>query len=339
LADEFMAKNDIPGLSIAVSFRGRPVHVEAFGYADKENSEIATVKHRFRVASIAKPITAVGLFTLIEAGRVGLQSLVFGRDGILGEDYPSPARGGVVDKLTIEHLLTHTAGRWGTAPRDPMYLNSQMSHRQLIAWVLQNAAPIDEPGTNYVYSNIGYCILGRIIEKITGIPYEHFILETIARPCGIPDIRIAGNTAIDRAAQEVRYYGQGGDDPYSINVTRMDANGGWLATASEIVKFVDNIAGFGGADGLLSRSSLDVMTLPSVANPRYAKGFDVDGKGKWWHAGSLPGTSSIMVKAPTNFCWCGLANSRSNVAGPDGNLDGLLWRMVSSVPAWRAKLS
>jgi len=73
------------------------------------------------------------------------------------------------------------------------------------------------PGTSFAYSNFGYCILGRVIEKLTGQTYEKYITENILKRCGISDMRIAGNTLTDRAINEVKYYSQTGGDPYGMN--------------------------------------------------------------------------------------------------------------------------
>jgi CubicO group peptidase (beta-lactamase class C family) len=68
LAADFMNANNVPGLSVAVAIRGKPAYVEAFGIADRETGEAVTPRHLFRIASISKPITSTGIFTLIEAG-------------------------------------------------------------------------------------------------------------------------------------------------------------------------------------------------------------------------------------------------------------------------------
>src|ERR1700753_450643 len=67
LAQAFMRAYDVPGLSIVIAVKGKPAYVEAFGVADRETGEALTPKNRFRIASITKPITATGIFTLIEA--------------------------------------------------------------------------------------------------------------------------------------------------------------------------------------------------------------------------------------------------------------------------------
>ena len=76
-----------PGLSIAIGSRGEPVYAEAFGFADKESQETLTTQHRFRIASVTKPITSVGVLLLMEAGKLSLGDHIFGQNSILGEEY------------------------------------------------------------------------------------------------------------------------------------------------------------------------------------------------------------------------------------------------------------
>jgi CubicO group peptidase (beta-lactamase class C family) len=343
LAGTFMNAYDVPGLSIAVAVKGMPAYVEAFGVADREAGEVLTPKHRFRIASISKPVTSVGIFTLIEAGKLRLGDYVFGPNSILGNDYPTPptllglmrADGdrSPNQQVTIEHLLTHTSGGWGNQFRDPMFMNKDMNHRQLITWTLERMPLTAPPGETYAYSNFGYCVLGRVIEKLTGQSYEQYIRDNILKRCGIVDMQIAGNTLKDRAADEVKYYSQIGGDPYGMNVARMDSHGGWIATASDLTAFFVHVDGFKETEQLLADDTLRIMSTPSSANGHYAKGFFLN-SGNWWHSGLLDGTTTISVRTRGNFCWSAFTNTRSRVDGMTRSLDLLVWHMVRSVAGW-----
>jgi CubicO group peptidase (beta-lactamase class C family) len=344
LAGVFMNAYDVPGLSIAVAVKGKSAYVEAFGLADREASEALTPQHRFRIASISKPITSVGIFTLIEAGKLRLGDYVFGPDSILGNDYPTPptlpslmrADGGARSpnqQVTIEHLLTHTTGGWGNQHGDPMFLNEGMNHRQLITWTLGQVPLTAPPGDVYAYSNFGYCILGRVIEKLTGQSYEQYIKENVLKRCGIADVQIAGNTLKDRAANEVKYYSQVGGDPYRMNVARMDSHGGWIATPSDLTTFFVHVDGFKDTLQLLADDTLRIMSTPSAANAHYAKGFFIH-SGNWWHSGLLDGSTTISVRTRGDFCWSAFTNTRSRADDMTRSLDLLVWHMVRSVAGW-----
>jgi CubicO group peptidase (beta-lactamase class C family) len=333
LAAAFMETYEVPGLSIAIAIKGKPAYVEAFGVADRDTGEALTPQHRFRIASVSKPITSTGIFTLIEAGKLQLDQRIFGPNSIFGDDYPWSADGSET-RITIEHLLTHTTGGWKNDARDPMFLNKELNHRELITWTLKHMPLAVPPGTSFAYSNFGYCILGRVIEKLTGQTYEQFIKENVLTRCGIIDMQIAGNTLTDRAINEVKYYSPAGGDPYGMNVARMDSHGGWIATPSEMTTFFVHINEFKDTKQLLTNDTLRTMSTPTAANPRYAKGLFVNSANNWWHGGSLPGTETLSVRTNSDFCWSAFTNTRPKFRDMTTALDLLGWHMVRSVADW-----
>jgi len=342
VAEAFMRKFDVPGLSVAISRQGALVYNEAFGLADREQHQPLSTSSLFRIASVSKPITAVGIFTLIEKGKISLQDNVFGTGGILGDDYGTQPYKPYVREVSVDHLLTHSAGGWPNDASDPMFQNPQMSHAELISWTLDNLPLQYPPGEHYAYSNFGYCVLGRIVEKVTQVPYEEYIRQEVLRPCGIEQMRIAANTLDERAPNEVIYYAQSGEDPYWMNIRRMDSNGGWLANASDLVQFAVNIGGIERQPGVLRPDSIRTMVTPGPANPpsdiKYARGWNVrdNGRGNWWHVGSLPGTTSVLVRTARGFCWSALINTRRQPADQiNMAFDQMVWEMARQVKGWR----
>ena len=338
VAESFRRRFEAPGLSIAIARKGRIVYQRAFGVTAHGSDEPLTMSHLFRIASVSKPITSAAIFTLIEKGRLHLQDTVFGASGILGKRYGSQPYGAGIEQITVDHLLTHTAGGW-EPQHDPMFMNPAMSQADLISWALDNLPPQKTPGTSFAYSNFGYCLLGRVIEKISGQAYSDFVQSAVFSPIDISDMRIAGNTRLDRAPQEVSYYGQGDgpyDDPYNINVARMDSHGGWIATPTDLVKFALRVDGFDSQKNILKAETIRQMTTATSANANYARGWAVNARGHWWHGGDLGGTTAILVRTSTRYCWAALTNTRREK--PDssaGALDDLVWEMVSKVRAWR----
>jgi hypothetical protein len=156
-------------------------------------------------------------------------------------------------------------------------------------------------------------------------------------------MKIGRNKESDSAQGEVVYYGQYDEAPYKLNITRMDSSGGWIASSTELVQFLNHVAGGPGIPALLKPDTIKIMTTPCPVYPqgdaRYARGWMVrnNGAGPWWHNGSLPGTTSLMVRTPTGFCWAALCNSRAQPSNEiDSALDQLLWNMVRTVPSWNA---
>ena len=125
-------------------------------------------------------------------------------------------------------------------------------------------------------------------------------------------MQIAANKESQRAPNEVVYYGQFSKTPTS------STSPAWTRTADgsppqlELVQFLNHVAGAPGIPALLKPATIKLMTTPAPAYPpgdaRYARGWMVrdNGAGNWWHNGSLPGTTSIMVRTPTGFCWAAL---------------------------------
>jgi CubicO group peptidase (beta-lactamase class C family) len=339
LARAFMGKYNVPAFSLAIGFGGKILHEAALGWADRESQTTVTPANRFRIASVSKPITSVAIFSLIEQGRLKLSDRVFGPGAICGTDYGGPPYHPHIDEITVEHLLTHTCGGWSNAhngPRgdDPMFINVEMNHAQLITWTLRNRPLDNPPGVHFDYSNFGYCVLGRVIEKIARQPYAAYVRDAVLKRCGIDDMAIAGNTLAQRQPGEVKYYGQG-ENPYGINITRMDSHGGWIARPADIVQFFMHVDGFAAPPNILKPPTIQAMTTPSAANAGYAKGWMVNKANNWWHNGTLPGISTIAVRTHGGFCWAAFTNTRSKSPSYGGDLDKLIWSMARQVKSWR----
>ena len=125
--------------------------------------------------------------------------------------------------------------------------------------------------------------------------------DAVLGPCGVTDMRIAENTLAEKAAAEVTYSDQCGEDPYRFNLGRMDSHGGWIATPTDLVKFAMHVDGFTTTPSILKKSTIEVMTTPSAINPQYAKGWFITPQPNWWHGGLLPGTTTIMVRTATGY--------------------------------------
>lgn len=285
---------------------------EAYGVAHLETEEKLNTGHRFRIASISKPITSTAVFLLVEQGKLKLDDLIFGEAGILKMAGP--------ERITTKHLLTHTSGAWKNDRDDPMFKRVDDDHAALIAWTLETYPPKDDPGVAYAYSNFGYCLLGRVIEKVSGQSYEEFVRENVLKPCG------AEAMTIGTGDREVGYYMERKPLTYEMNVARMDAHGGWIGTPSELVEFALRVDGVAKPPDLLNEESLKTMTARSGVNEDYACGWSVNKFGNYWHGGSLPGLSSLLVRTAGGYCWAACVNTR--MAGIGSALDKLMWKLA-----------
>ncbi len=329
-AEGFRKQHEVPGLAVAFTHAGKLVHEAAFGLADRDAGEALTPRHRFRIASVSKPITSVAIFRLIEEGKLRLDDRVLGPDGILGETYGKVDPRAHMGAITIDHLLTHTAGGWPNDSTDPMFRQGMPEHAALIETTLAYQPTRSAPGTYYAYSNFGYCLLGRVIERTTGRPYADHVKETLLAPSGIADMEIAGNTLAERQPPEVRYYAGPRENAYGMDVRRMDSHGGWIASAASLARFAAAVP------SLLKPETVSLMTTASPINPAYARGWRVNARGNAWHTGSLPGTATIMVRTTSGLTWAALCNTRSRESELARDLDRVMWTMARAVPRWRA---
>ncbi|MDP1587135.1 MAG: serine hydrolase domain-containing protein, partial [Prosthecobacter sp.] len=317
IAEGFLREHGIQGMSIAFGRDGKIEFEQGYGFADAAGKEVVTPEHRFRIASISKPITATAVLMSVEKGQLKLDDKVFGSQGILGDVYGRDLPKSVL-AITIDHLLTHLSGGWANDKNDPMFKDPAMTHYELITWTLANQKQTHQPGMHYAYSNFGYCVLGRVLEKIHQTPYETLITRQVLSRCGITSMKIAGNTLAQRQPNEVMYLTEKPDAAYGMNVTRMDSHGGWIATAGDLVRFASQLP------KLLNEESIRTMTTAGVGGS-YARGWSVNKVPNWWHGGSLPGTSTIMVHTAREMCWAGLLNGRKEGLGLA--LDKLMWQM------------
>lgn len=291
--EKVMTRYSIPGLSLAIVKNEKLVYLKAYGFADKESNQPASNDHLWRIASVSKPITAIAILSLVEEGKITLDQKVFGSNGILGNDYGTPPSGANKDLITVQHLLDHNSG-WTNVPDDPMFSNNNNSQTQLISGLLANRPLTYSPGSTYYYLNVGYCILGRVIEKVTDMPYSDYV-QSLMVPVGVTNMKIGGNTLDDRFPDEVKYY-QSEFSPYSMNVTRMDSHGGWIASAKDLARFVVHI----------DRNS----SVPDVISTNLLAQFYF-GYLNWVHYGSLPGTSAILSRLDDTFSFVILTNTRT----------------------------
>jgi CubicO group peptidase (beta-lactamase class C family) len=337
LAKTFMDKHSVPGFSVAIGKSGQLLYQGAFGWADREKHEQVTPAHLFRIASISKPITSAAIFVLVERKRLSLDDKVFGGSGVLNKDYVQPPVPAMVENITIEHLLTHTCGGWGVIIDEPVILNKSMNNAQVINWYIHNRPLENPPGQRFTYSNFGYFLLGRVIEKIGGKAYSDFVKESVLSRCGISDMMIGGSTLAQRKANEVKYYGAlPGTDPYHYNLVHQDSSGGWIGSPTDLVRFAMNVVEAESPSNILGPDTIKKMISPSSVNPRYAKGWYV-GNNNLWHGGSLTGSNTQMVRAKSGFCWAGVTNTNSiNIAREIAiDLDAVLWGMARVIKSWR----
>lgn len=373
---QILSNYNIPGATVAISKDGKIVYMRAFGYQDVARTIPTQPYTLFRIASCSKPITSIAIMKLMEQGKIHMNDLVFGTNGIFGAN-PYFAAVNITDNriynITVRNLLEHAAG-WNrdlncfpnpASPYPytfsgcdpivaPLYIAAKtdginpVTKNELIKILLQKGLDF-APGTQYNYSNIGYLILGRVIEQITGMNYEDWVQQNIFNPLGICDIHLAKNLLADKQEREGEYVGNGYTTlscyntgqyvPWEyggFNIEAMDSHGGWIATARDYVRLLVAVDGFSTKPDILTQASLDTMTAPSANNPNYAKGWAVNSYNNWWHTGALDGTASEIVRTSGGYTWVILMNKRDIAVNTNfwSDLDNLGWNCLSTTSTW-----
>jgi len=366
--EEFMAGRNIPGGALAVARNGRLVYARGYGWADREKEVAVAPESLFRIASISKPITAAAVLQLVEQGKINLHDRAFDlihpppilRNG----DKPDPR----LREITISHLLHHTGGWDRDKSYDPMFrckiiaatANTPEPPDPLTVIRYMLGQPLDfDPGTCYAYSNFGYCVLGRIIEKVTGKSYEAFVKESVLAPIEIKRMRLGAS--LQSSPGEVSYYQS--KDTLSESVfpavkekvpmqyggfclESMDAHGGWIASAVDLARFAAALDLPEGSP-LLKPESLKLMAAPPAPpvsrnaegklNPTYygcgwmIRPVGQAGKSNQWHNGALTGTSTMLVRRADGLSWAVLFNQR---AQDMDKIDAAMHRAASGVTEW-----
>lgn len=337
LGQRFVSQYGLPGVSLAIGYRGQLKLVACFGDADRARPLPVSRKSAFRIASVSKPITSVTILRLQEQGKLSLDARVFARGGQLARFADSvrvAKQRAWLEQITIRHLLEHSCGGWsnqrGVAP---MFAREAlgMAHPELIQWTIKNRPLTHAPGTHYAYSNFGYCLLGRVIEAVTGLRYQRAVKQLVLEPVGATATHVAKPNR-ERHPHEVIYYDK--HDPYGTNmdVARMDAHGGWVSTPIDLVRFAQGVDGIPTPPDVLRPETINTMTTARLDH--YALGWNVNASNNWWHTGSFNGGSSILARIHDGHCWAVLVNTRSYVDGYYAALDQFPWQVMQSVKAW-----
>jgi CubicO group peptidase (beta-lactamase class C family) len=355
--NSFLHKWTIAGASVAIARNGRLIYAKGFGYADTAEGIGIQPYNKFRIASISKLVTATAIMKLYEAGKLSLDGKVFGPEGILNDSCYCHPKDKRVFNITVAHLLSHEGG-WSQHWGDQMFMP------QVVAAQMKTSLPVDmktiitfaltkklyfTPGTGRSYSNLGYSILGLVVEKISGMPYAEYCRKEIFEPLGIYDIMPAKNMQDQKAPFEVTYYepagmpkrpsiyGTGEMVPVSYGGNDIETLGGagaWLATAPDLMRLLLAVDGFSYNEDLLSDQSIRFMT---DSNNRFApvgwKTTLIDGN--WIRTGSFSGTAGMIKRQPDGISWVVLMNS-STWNGPEihSYINRMMTKVILQIQEW-----
>jgi CubicO group peptidase (beta-lactamase class C family) len=305
-ADRLAGKGEFSG-AVLVGKDGQVLFSHAYALADRKRRIPNTLRTRFRIGSMNKMFTAVAILQLVEAGKVELTAHL----GNYLTDYPNRD---VATKVTIHQLLTHTGGTGDIF--GPDFEAHRKELRTLADYVeLYGERDLEfEPGSRWSYSNYGFILLGRVIEKVTGQTYYDYVQQHIYKRAGMTR---SGSLPEDRAVPDrsIGYLKPPGATTWTPNTDtlpyRGTSAGGGYSTVEDLARFADALS----SHKLLSRDSTELLITGKVnAGPgKYAYGFldarDADGNGWVGHGGGAPGMNGeLRIYPESGYAVAVLAN-------------------------------
>lgn len=363
-----LKKYDIPGASFAIMKDGRLVVAEGHGFADRDTRVRVHPDTLFRIASVSKPLTGVGILMLVQRGKLGLDDRAF---AILDDLRPFP--GETADPrladITVRDLLRHSGG-WITQEVDPQFMSTEIardtglpapaSAETIIRYWMGRPLQFT-PGTQYSYANFGYNVLGRIIETVTGQSYEDYMNSVVLTPLHIRRMQIGKTLKEQRAAGEASYYdvpagplfdsvfpamGKVPEAYGAWNHPALDAHGGWIASTVDLLRLVRGLEGSGGVTPVLSAALIQQMTafqaLPGQSPTSYP-GLawrvalpPLVTSEEWSHSGALQGCcAALLVRRADGISYAILFNLLpTDYAGFFNELIPLMRNEIARVKRW-----
>ena len=283
--------------SVLAAKDGKVIFSKSYGMADVEWNVPNSPTTKFNIASMTKQFTAASIFLLQDRGKLSTDDLV--------KKY-LPDAPASWDKITIYHLLTHTSG----IPDDGAKYEPGTPDKLVF-----NERPLNfQPGEQWAYTNLGYIVLGYLIERISGQTYEEFVYENIFKPLGMNDSGLMSFVTIIPRRASGYWPGSNGIE----NADRPDArigfsSGSLYSTTEDLLLWEEGL--FGGK--LLTPTSLRKMTTPFKSD--YACGLHVNrvnGHLMIEHDGNNIGYNADMVYYPEErIAVIVLANLNGTVTG------------------------
>jgi CubicO group peptidase (beta-lactamase class C family) len=301
--NNYMQAQNVPGLSLAIMKDGRLVFAKGYGNA-RPGVEMSP-NHPLRIFSISKSLTAVAIMRLVQQGNPTLlDRKVFGPNSVLGAKYPTSQgnTGGFgtlaaphpLHQFTVRQLLLHTSGmRSGNG--EPPFQNPNSTVAECMADLMGRADLMTTtPNQQWIYSNLGYYFLGRVIEEVSGQPYETYVRNNVLNPSGIGNTMYVGLANGQSKAGEATYNPQS-----TSNMQQFGAFGGWVARPIDLVKFLSRVDGVANPNDIITIGNHNIMTTSTPLSSSNAMGWMVNG-GQQYFGGSFGGSRSWLVKMPNN---------------------------------------
>lgn len=283
--DAYVLDQSFNGVTLVAS-GDQIILLKAYGLAQVNEQEEMTVDHQFQIASVSKSFVAVSILQLVEAGKLTL-------DQTIDKYFPDMPN---AELITIHQLLTHTSG---------LYSGDDLTNYSQVTTVDEIIAPAfkssnlyyEEPGTYSIYSNLGYDVLGAIIEQVSGQTYADYIEEHVLIPAGMTQsgLNMEG-LVLENMATAYNGNISEGDEAKVLHPSFGYSSGGLHSTAMDLYKYDRALH----SNLLISQESYDLMTQESskVGTKSYGYGWYVNTgvEDTVSHPGNLIGWHSMLLR-------------------------------------------
>lgn len=309
---------DAPGAIIAASHAGRVISKKAYGFSDIESNEAMTTEHRFRIASQSKTFTATAILQLVEARRLELDQAAVMYVPELADSVDER-----LSLITIEQLLTHASGLSRDGNNANFWeLAAHFPTEQDVLRVLKSEPLTFKPGEETKYSNLGYALLGKVLESVAGVPYETYVRSKIFAPLHLAGTAFDHLEGVPVSSGHIKFDGNL-KKLFGSETAAFTPAAGVYSTVEDLLKFYEQFVNTSQASALLSSSSLSKMTyshrkMPNSYGVEYGYGIDIGMDGETriiGHGGGYPGhRSGTIVDAENKLVISAFANENNSDA-------------------------
>jgi CubicO group peptidase (beta-lactamase class C family) len=289
----------VPSVSVAVAQHGKIIWEEGFGWANREERIPATENTMYSLASISKTMTATGLMTLVQAGKIDLDKPI---NDYLG-DAKITARVGNADDATVRRVANHSSGL--PLHYQFFYSNEPYQKPSYDETILRYGNLVTIPGEHYQYSNLGFGIIGYVLTRVSGESYPDFMRQTVFLKLGMTHTSVGVGPGLEKF-QAIRYDGKGAPLPsYDFDHPAASAV---YSSAHDLVRFgmfhlKDHLA---DQAPILTDVSIDAMHQPTMKisdNNGYGIGWFTQDRPEGYHlvshTGGMPGVATILTLVPS----------------------------------------
>ncbi len=292
-AKEFQEEYQLQGWQMAISIKKEMQYSQGFGWADRTNQLPVKTDTQFRIASVSKPMTAIGLMRLVEQGKIDLDKDV--RDYV--PSFPSKKH-----RFSVRQLAAHLSGvrDYYELSLEEIFVQKHYESALASLEIFENSPLEFEPGDQYLYSSYGYNLLGSVLEAASGQDYLAYMQQAVWDPLQMKSTY--GEVKDSTMVHKSKFYYLSGEEATHYDLSYSYPSGGLLSTAEDLLRLGNALF----ENSFLSESAKQEMFrtyTTALGEPTgYGLGWYIQEENPnrtiYYHAGELPSTGSFLMVIP-----------------------------------------